>query len=70
MPGAPFVPASAENALNGSYPLARLLYVYVNKPPGKPLDPVADQFLSMAFRNRPGIGRQGWVYPLPLAVAA
>lgn len=29
----------------GKYPLARFLYVYVNKPPGKPLDPLTQQFL-------------------------
>lgn len=33
----PFVKATAENAVDGSYPLARFLYVYVNKEPGKPL---------------------------------
>jgi len=29
----------------GKYPLARFLYVYVNRPPGKPLDPLTAQFL-------------------------
>ena len=34
----PYVEATAENAVNGSYPLARFLYVYVNKAPGADLD--------------------------------
>jgi phosphate transport system substrate-binding protein len=70
IPGAPFVPASAENALDGSYPLARLLYVYVNKPPGKPLDPVADQFLRMVLSatGQGLVSRDGYI-PLPVAVA-
>lgn len=33
---------SAEHALSGAYPLARLLYIYVNKVPGQPL-PLAEQ---------------------------
>ena len=70
-PGKPFVPASAENALDGSYPLARFLYVYVNKAPGKPLDPVADQFLRMVL-SATGQGlvvKDGYI-PLPAGVAA
>jgi phosphate transport system substrate-binding protein len=27
--------ATSEHCLSGRYPLARFLYVYVNKPPGK-----------------------------------
>ena len=37
---------SAANALNGSYPLARFLYIYFNKPPGKPLDKTVAEFLK------------------------
>jgi len=70
MPGAPFVPATAKNALDGSYPLARFLYVYVNKPPGKLLDPVADQFLRMVLSatGQRLVIRDGYI-PLPVAVA-
>ena len=32
--------ATADNAYSGAYPLARFLYVYVNKAPGKALDPL------------------------------
>ena len=38
--GKPFVEATKEMAIAGSYPLARFLYVYVNKEPGKPLPPL------------------------------
>jgi len=43
--GQPAVAASAENAADGSYPLARFLYVYVNKAPGQPLDRLTEEFL-------------------------
>ncbi len=33
----------------GKYPLARFLYVYVNRAPGKPLDPLTEQFLRFVL---------------------
>ncbi|HOC42824.1 MAG TPA: PstS family phosphate ABC transporter substrate-binding protein [Thermoanaerobaculales bacterium] len=43
--GQPPVAASAENAADGSYPLARFLNVYVNKAPGQPLDRLTAEYL-------------------------
>jgi len=43
--GDPFISTDAENVYAGKYPLARFLYVYVNKAPNKPLDPLVQQFL-------------------------
>jgi phosphate transport system substrate-binding protein len=37
--------ATYANALNGNYPLARNLYIYVNRDPKKRLDPLVQQFL-------------------------
>jgi phosphate transport system substrate-binding protein len=36
---------SQEEVMSGKYPLARFLYVYVNKAEGKPLDPLVAEFL-------------------------
>ncbi len=44
-PSQPAVAATWENAANGRYPFARFLEVYVNKPPGQPMDPLTRQFL-------------------------
>ena len=41
----PWVDASFENAVNRTYPLARFLYLYVNKPPDTPLAPLEAEFL-------------------------
>lgn len=41
-----FVEANIENALNGSYPLARFLYVYINKAPDKPFEPLTKEFIK------------------------
>ena len=38
--GAPYVGDTPEDVLSGRYPLSRYLYLYVNKAPGKPLDPL------------------------------
>jgi phosphate transport system substrate-binding protein len=45
---APVAPTS-ENATNGTYPLARYLYVYVNKKPGQPLPPIEAEFLKLVL---------------------
>ena len=37
---------SAENAYSGDYPLARFLYVYVNKNPNEALDPLRAEFVK------------------------
>ena len=46
--GAPFA-ATYENALSGKYPLSRYLYVYINKDPKKPVDPLTREFLKFVL---------------------
>ncbi len=64
------VPATPENAVSGKYPLSRYLYVYVNKHPNKPLNPLEMQFIKMVLSK---VGQQvvvkdGYV-PLPASIA-
>jgi phosphate transport system substrate-binding protein len=61
---------SAENAANGSYPLARFLYLYVNKHPNRDLDPLTREFLKLvlAREGQEVVVRDGFI-PLPAAVA-
>jgi len=40
----PMVP-TVENILNGKYPLTRFLYLYVNRKPGQPMNPLVREFL-------------------------
>jgi phosphate transport system substrate-binding protein len=44
-PGKPAVAPTAQSITDGSYPLARKLHVYVNKPPGKDLPVLVAEFL-------------------------
>ncbi|MDF3031376.1 MAG: pstS, partial [Moraxellaceae bacterium] len=47
-----FHDANEKNALSGKYPLARFLYVYVNKAPNKPLAPLEAEFLKMVLSKQ------------------
>jgi phosphate transport system substrate-binding protein len=70
-PGKPFVDATPDNAINGSYPLARFLYVYVNKEPGKELDPIIREFLTLVLsRNGQEVVVKDGYIPMPAVVAA
>jgi len=65
--GTPAVALTAENVVNRSYPLLRDAYIYVNKPPGRPLDPKVREFLRFIL-SREGqeiIAKAGVFSPLP-----
>lgn len=70
-PGQAFVPPSADNAVSGKYPLARVLYVYVNKHPNKPLQPMEREFIKLVLsqQGQEVVVKDGYV-PLPAALAA
>lgn len=67
--GEPFVEATPENALAGTYPLARYLYVYVNKKPNEPLPPLEIEFLKMVLSKagQQAVIKDGYI-PLPAKV--
>ncbi|MGL5399709.1 MAG: PstS family phosphate ABC transporter substrate-binding protein, partial [Plesiomonas shigelloides] len=58
-----------ENAVNGSYPLSRYLYIYVNKHPNKPLDPMTAEFLKMVLskQGQELVAKDGYI-PVPAKV--
>jgi phosphate transport system substrate-binding protein len=45
----PFSGGSYEDVTSGKYPLARFLYIYINKAPGKPLDPLVAEFAKLWY---------------------
>ena len=60
-----------ETVLSGDYPLARYLYVYVNKAPNRPLDPLVAEFLKYVL-TREGqevVVKDGYL-PISAAIAA
>jgi len=70
-PGKPFIAATAENAINKTYPLSRYLYVYVNKHPNKPLTPLDREFLKMILSKvgQQAVVKDGYI-PLPYKVVS
>jgi phosphate transport system substrate-binding protein len=62
----PFYPPSYAAVATAQYPLSRLIYFNVNKPPGKPLPPAIDEFLKFVLsRQGQALVRQEGVF-LPL----
>ncbi|TSE35273.1 PstS family phosphate ABC transporter substrate-binding protein [Tepidimonas charontis] len=68
--GEPFVEPDAKHAIDGTYPLARVLYVYVNKKPNQPLPPLESEFFKMVLskQGQRVVIKDGFV-PLPAAMA-
>ncbi|MFA6698724.1 MAG: phosphate ABC transporter substrate-binding protein PstS family protein [Thiomicrospira sp.] len=68
--GEPYYEANAENASNGKFPLARMLYVYVNKPANKPMEPAVKEFMTLVLskQGQEVVFKDGYV-PLPKSVA-
>ena len=69
-PGKPFISATAENAINKTYPLSRYLYIYINKHPNKPAEPLEREFVKMIL-SKTGqnvVIKDGYI-PVPAKVA-
>ncbi|ABL99283.1 PstS family phosphate ABC transporter substrate-binding protein [Shewanella amazonensis] len=69
--GNEFIDASIENAANGTYPLSRYLYVYVNKHPNKDLAPMEREFIRyvLSKQGQMVVEKDGYI-PLPASVIA
>lgn len=67
--GAPFVEATATNAISGEYPLSRFLYIYVNKHPNQPLPPLEREFVKMVLSKagQQVVVKDGYI-PMPAKV--
>lgn len=62
---------NAENAVTGDYPLARFLYLYVNKDPNEDLPPIEREFLKLVLskEGQEVTIRDGFI-PLPETAAS
>ncbi|MDP2626476.1 MAG: substrate-binding domain-containing protein, partial [Candidatus Rokubacteria bacterium] len=62
--------ADPDNAYAGSYPLSRFLYVYVNRAPGKPLEPLTREFLKLVVskEGQEVVIKDGY-FPIPVSIA-
>jgi phosphate transport system substrate-binding protein len=66
-----FVAPTYKNTLDGTYPLARFLYIYVNQKPGQPLDQLTGEFIKFVLSHE---GQEVIVrakfFPLPASIVA
>lgn len=69
--GGPYTDTSSENVLSGAYPLSRYLYVYVNRAPNKPMDPLTREFLRfvLSAQGQEVVIKDGYM-PLPETIAS
>lgn len=65
-----YIEATPETAVSGKYPLARFLYVYVNKHPNKALSPLEGEFVKLVLskEGQEVVVKDGYI-PLPAKVA-
>ncbi len=68
--GAKCYEADPDNAYAGTYPLSRFLYVYVNRAPGKALDPLTREFakLILSKEGQEVVIKDGY-FPIPATIA-
>ena len=62
--------ADPDNAYAGTYPLSRFLFVYVNRAPGKPFDPLTREFVKLILSKdgQEGVVKDGY-FPIPASIA-
>ena len=68
--GGKCVEATADNSYSGAYPMARFLFVYINKAPGKALDPLTREFVKVIVsrEGQEGVIKDGY-FPIPASIA-
>jgi phosphate transport system substrate-binding protein len=66
-----FSSGSYEDVKSGKYPLSRYLYIYINKAPGKPLDPLVKEYAKLIFskEGQEVVIKDGYL-PLPANIVA
>ncbi|MGI8746368.1 MAG: PstS family phosphate ABC transporter substrate-binding protein [Bryobacteraceae bacterium] len=66
----PYYKGTFEEVLAQKYPLSRVIYIYVNKAPGKSLDPKVAEFLKFVLSKagQDDVVKEGIFLPLPLAM--
>jgi phosphate transport system substrate-binding protein len=62
--------ADQDNAYAGSYPLSRFLYVYLNRAPGKLLEPLTREFIKLVLskEGQEVVIKDGY-FPIPSSIS-
>lgn len=64
--GDPFVAPTIDTVYHHQYPLSRYVYIYVNRPPGKPLEPKIKEFFKVVLskQGQDVVANEGVFMPL------
>lgn len=70
--GSPYVEPTSDTVMSHSYPLTRMVTMFLNRPPGKPVDPKLREFLRyvLSRQGQQAVTRYGRGYLPILAPAA
>jgi phosphate transport system substrate-binding protein len=68
--GAKCYDAEPDNAYAGTYPLSRFLYVYLNRAPGKALEPLTREFVKLVLskEGQEVVIKDGY-FPIPATIS-
>ncbi len=68
----PYIAPTFETVASQTYPLSRVIYMYLNRPPGKPIDPVLREFLRyvLSREGQETVVKDGIFTPLTSALDA
>jgi len=62
----PYVPPTRETMYRRTYPLSNAVYIYINRPPGKPISPRIKEFLTyiLSRQGQQSVVEDGMYLPL------
>jgi len=67
--GAQCYDTTAEATYSGKYPVARYLYIYLNKAPDEPLDPLRAEFIKYILsKDGQTLTEKGGYYPISIDI--
>jgi phosphate transport system substrate-binding protein len=68
--GGPYYKGTFDNVVSHRYPLSRFIYVFVNRPPDKPIDPKVKEFLKflLSKQGQQTLQKEGDFLPLPAPI--
>jgi phosphate transport system substrate-binding protein len=66
-PNGPFLSGTFDEVASQAYPLARVMYFYIKRPPGKPIDPRIREFLRyiLSKEGQQAVVQDAIYTPLP-----
>jgi len=71
-PGDPYFEPSFDNVASQKYPLSRVIYIFINREPGKPINPVLREFIRyvLSQQGQQAVIQDAIFTPLPAAMDA